>query len=111
MRLTRKKAIELTAKQWDRLAKTGSKNKAKAMKWEGIISEVEATDCNYCWLCLYNNRKQNKSNDNCDCSECPYCEKHTLCMCSSYVDWLNAPTKEDRKKYAKIFLEQIKELQ
>ncbi len=106
MKLTRKKAIELCIELWTWLAKTG-KEKDEWPEW-GKYGQTEF----YCWFCEYDvqRRDRNKKEVMC-CSCCPIgyglngCIKHT-----HYIDWATAKTPRSRKKYAKLFLAQIKTL-
>lgn len=98
MRLTKKTAIELSITLWTWLAETGKFKKAWP-KWEkyGDIA-------NECFLCEYD------KSDNCD--RCPLEKKYRGC-CSeecAFIKWEDSETKADRKKYATLFLAQLKEL-
>ena len=97
MRLTKKKAIELSIEKWTDLAETGD---------EGIedwhTEEFKAD----CALCEYDQRHLGW------CSSCPYQYRFTFCILweSPYEKWANARTTTGRKKYASEFLAQLKEL-
>jgi len=113
MRLTHKKIIELCIELWTKLAKTGNKFKSRAIRWEDYITLKEARDARYCWFCIYNNRKARKPQNESSCScACPYHKKYGFCghYDSPFRFWLLAKTKSDRKKYAKLFLEQIESI-
>ena len=114
MRLTRKKAIELCIELWTKLAKTGSKYKSRAIRWTDYITRKEANESEYCWLCIYNNRKARKPQSTSECSfACPYYQVYDFYARRTdtpYNKWYSANTRSDRKKYAKLFLEQIKSI-
>ena len=104
MKLTAKKAIELSIELWTWLGETG-KEKWEWPKWGckgGEYPEVQSD----CFLCEYDEQKQN------DCVACPYCIKYGDCddVGQPFIRWANAETKTTRKKYAKQFLEQLKTL-
>lgn len=105
MKLSRKKAIKLCIELWTWLAKTG-KLKEDWPEWEkyGDIAEN-------CWFCEYDSQQQNyKSNFNlAGCRYCPLIKKLGLhCRDTYYRKWYSAKTPKTRKKYAKLFLKQIK---
>jgi len=105
MRLSKKKAIELCIVLWTWLAKTGKK------KWEWPGWNKYGDINNYCWFCEYTAQK------NYGCVRCDICIYHKKyghhCNRESlktyYSSWANAKTPRTRKKYAKLFLEQIKQ--
>ncbi len=102
MRLTRKRAIELSIELWEWLAETG---KAK-WEWEGWkrYGETEAD----CFLCEYNDRKKPQIKGD----SCHYCPYHKCYTEGDYFElWEYAKTPEGRKKYAKLFLEQLRTLE
>jgi len=107
MRLSRKKAIQLCIELWTWLAKTG-KLKSQWPGWRQydlILSN--------CWFCEYNWNQQQHTNERTPfCRYCPYFkaykERCDDSLNGNYVKWENAETPHDRKKYAKLFLEQIK---
>lgn len=105
MKLSRKKAIELCIELWTWLAKTG-KEKGDWPKWKkyGIIH-------NDCWFCEYGRyrKRKNKSSDKSICVHCPLRQQDIKgCYAFAYGNWEEAQTSRTRKKYAKLFLEQIK---
>lgn len=114
MRLTRKKAIELCILLWTWLAETGrlKEDWPGWKKYKDIWEELE--DACWCWFCLYTNRKQRKPQHLSDCKiVCPYYEIHGFCAAgwkNPFHNWFNARNNEDRKKYAKLFRDQIKKL-
>jgi len=96
MKLTRKKAIELCIELWTWLAKTG-KYKEDWPKWKEYGKKLHN-----CWFCAYKKM----------CSLCPYYQKYGHCNSADtyYNKWKDAKTSRTRKKYAKLFLAQIKTL-
>ena len=100
MRLTEKKAIQITIELWEWLAKTGSFFKSEWPKWK----EYGEMDC-ACPLCEYDIRKSNSS-----CSHCPLTSKFLSCFEAGFQAWVNTDTAEDRRIYASKFLEQLKQL-
>ena len=101
MKLTKKKAIEISIELWTFLAETGGQK----LDWNGWnkYGYMSAS----CPLCEYSRGL---------CKSCPYYKKFKPC-CSLgdkpvtiYDYWEAAKTLETRKKYAKLFLEQLKEL-
>lgn len=107
MKLSRKKAIALCIELWEWLAKTGKK-KEDWPNWEkyGDIQDD-------CWFCEYaTQRRQVNKNDGSICIYCPYYKKIGIkCFYSLFDDWDYAKTPLARKKYAKLFLEQIKSIE
>lgn len=101
MRLTIKSAIELSIELWTWLAETGEEFKSE---WDGWGKYGEAD--NDCFLCEYD--KRNKTY----CESCPYNEKFGVCtnVNTPFENWWLSKTTEDRKKYARQFLEQLKQL-
>jgi len=108
MKLTRKKAIELCIELWTWLAKTG-KSKYDWPGWETYGYFIE----NDCWFCEYGSRQEKRylSNKTC-CEYCPLFATFGENGCynpeCAYKKWDFAQTPRTRKKYAKLFLEQIK---
>ncbi len=107
MRLTKKKAIELCIEFWTWCTKTG-KRKEEWPDWEkyGEIAD-------YCWFCEYSFQRRNvsKSEDKPICAFCPYYKAiGKKCYQSYFAKWDNARFPRTRKKYAKLFLEQIRKL-
>lgn len=104
--LTEAKAIDLTIELWAWLAETG-KEKEDWPSWEGYGGLDEKGDCkeveSLCFLCKFADRT---------CSSCPYYKKFDLCynMNAPFSKWEGATTSKTRKKYAKMFLEQMNQL-
>jgi len=111
MKLSRKKAIELCIELWEWLAKTG-KTKVKWPGWEKYDDVIDSS----CWFCHYNNHtvRGDRIRTSGTCTKCPYLKKFGHCNTEEpptyYGKWDNAQTPHTRKKYAKLFLEQIKKL-
>ena len=112
MKLTKKQAIDRSIKEWTWLAETGELKE----DWPGWKGYVPVR--NYCFLCGYCGADPLTNYVN--CKECPLgwgqygCEDHPE---SQYANWIETIVfddedagKEDRKKYAALFLEQLKEL-
>lgn len=102
MRLTKKKAIEISIELWTWLAETGEESK---YIWEGWdkYGEMDAG----CAFCEYVARHRPRG-----CGCCPYWAKFHSCQDygSPYDKWTTSETISTRKKYAKLFLEQLKQL-
>jgi hypothetical protein len=111
MRLSRNEAIELCIDLWSWLAKTGNR-KCNWPEWEKYRHIVAS-----CFFCEYQEQqcRKYKPEDELDEKEvCRYCPLKKLgkdCMELHYGEWEKSPTIKDRKKYAKLFLEQIKQCQ
>ncbi|KKL55401.1 hypothetical protein LCGC14_2255790 [marine sediment metagenome] len=97
MKLTKKKAIDISIELWAWLAETGKKKP----NWTGWEKYGEMK--NRCPLCEYANK---------DCVNCSYYKRFEHCMerAGIYQRWLYAVKTSTRKKYASLFLEQLKEL-
>lgn len=97
MRLSRKKAIELCIELWTWLALTG-KLKKDWPKWKKYKLVSPTT---YCWFCIYDEQFMD------DCDKCPLVPKYTGCSGTYFANWVSARFPRTRKKYAKLFLEQL----
>lgn len=104
MKLTRKKAIELSKELWVWLAETG-KMKHEWPRWEkyGWMT-WHCPLCEYAW-----------GGD--ACPRCPYWQTYGHCCPDDseeeetiFSQWDDAKTSKTRKKYARLFLEQLEEL-
>ena len=101
MILTRKKTIKLCIELWEWLAKTGQQRKEDWPGWE------KYGEAKYdCWFCEYSTSK----GQSLSCVKCPLGGGSFQCNELYYNDWKAAETPRTRKKYAKLFLEQIKTL-
>ena len=115
MKLTRKKAIALCIELWTWLAKTGQLKKDWP-EW-GKYDPIRYN----CWFCEYDDRRliANGHSGYTDtemgghrCEKCPFQEGFNGCYDKTiYRKWEDAATSEDRKKYAKLFLGQIKSIE
>lgn len=109
MRLTRKKAIEITKELWTWLAETGEgyKNTWPGWKTYGVVQ-------NDCAFCEYSYPKAIGYHDTDDviCRKCPWYRKFGHCeeYDSPYWKWWEARSAKTRKKYARLFLEKLEEL-
>jgi hypothetical protein len=106
MRLTRAKSIELCIKLWTWLAKTG-KRKEDWPEWEkydyGIVND--------CWFCEYDLQRTKANNKTFDtCRYCPLGGVTTMCLDTAYGKWAFTRTPATRKKYAALFLQQIRDI-
>ena len=106
MRLTRKKAIELCIEAWTIHAKTGC-TKSK-------LPKKHLQPLNTCWFCEYHSQQIDRNDERGEVGKCKYCPLYQkykcLCGATMYGKWRDAKTPKIRKKYAKLFLAQIKEL-
>lgn len=101
MRLTRKKAIEISIELWEWLAETGGLKR----NWPGWrIYDSMALDCP---LCEYSNRKNARKKVDAICDE--YCPIKN-CYKAGYKEWDEAGASKARKKYATLFLETLRAL-
>ncbi len=109
MRLTRKQAIELSIELWEWLAETGNK-KGDWPGWENY--DVSCTK--NCFLCEYDNRRTSPYcfDDYNLCRFCPYYAQFGDCDtgASPYSLWHTDSDINSRKKYAKLFLAQLRTL-
>ncbi len=109
MRLTKKKSIKLSIEHWEWLAETG-KLKEDWPEWDKYGGLNKFNYCEnvtaFCFLCEYS--KYFSCED-----KCPYCIKFGNCCAASspFSKWDVVESQQTRKKYAKEFLEQLKQLQ
>lgn len=106
MRLTKKKAIELSIELWTYLAETGLEKEA----WP-YWKKYGRIYCD-CFLCEYKKRRREGKPWGGICLFCSYFEKFGHCENegNEYSNWLESETEADKKKYAQLFLEQLKSL-
>ncbi|KKL92752.1 hypothetical protein LCGC14_1881560 [marine sediment metagenome] len=105
MKLTRKKAIELCIELWTWLAETGEE-KGCWPKWPEVEDKYGDIQ-NYCFFCEYTADKKGS------CKCCPldyYLGFKCLDKKCYYSKWDDCGSTRTCKKYAKLFLAQIKEL-
>lgn len=111
MKLTRKKTIKLCIELWTWLAKTGEE-KESWPDWRNYGEKIE----NDCWFCHYQVQQNDKytttpwSNKDDLCRYCPLTSIGTGCqeVDSPFQKWIRVKAPFHRKKYAKLFLAQIK---
>lgn len=108
MKLSRKKSIELCIEVWTWCAETG-KPKEEWPRWSEFNTEYN-TICNHCWFCDYDSIQLYKFRHK-SCFYCPL-KSYFKCHCSktAYGKWAKVKTRRTRKKYAALFLAQIKEV-
>ena len=101
-KLTKKDAIKKSKELWTWLAETGKRKE----DWDGWKKYGKMRD--NCPLCEY--KKQ--VDDSKVCKSCPYFLKFSYCFLddSPFDNWREAKTPKIRKKYAKLFLEQLEQL-
>lgn len=111
--LTRKKAIELCIELWEWCAKAGKKKKGWP-GWDKYYDKYGSAQCD-CWFCEYNEQQIKKYNRDWVEVECGYCPLKKLlegrsCLSNecAYSRWERAETNRTRKKYAALFVEQLK---
>ncbi len=104
MKLTKKKALELSIELWTWLAETG-KHKYEWNGWSKYGNIFHD-----CFLCEYGIKQSTIEADECDL--CSYYQRFGYCCLhpSPYTNWDDALTTEEHKKYAQEFLEQLKQL-
>jgi len=115
--LTRKKAIELCIELWEWLAKTGKRKEdwPDWEKYEKYFRTFIFSASNDCWFCEYDNQ-QVQQQHKCDigiCKYCPFFQHIGHCNSnkkSNFSLWDRAKLPKTRKKYATLFLEQIKSI-
>jgi len=122
MGLTAKKAIDISIELWTWLAETGAKEKKEWPQWEKYGKMM--FDCP---LCEYSSQRESKNKRAylIKCLLCPYYKQFGRCIRFSssflyfgismaspsyYEEWAMARTRKARKKYARLFLGQLKEL-
>ena len=105
--LTEKKAIERTIELWAWLAETG-KDKYAWPGWE------QYSALHFCFLCEYSFAQilliESLIWSHNGCDACPYYQQFGFCGDDYYGKWCFARTVKTRKKYAGLFLEQLKQL-
>jgi len=105
MKLSRKKAIQLCIELWTWLAKTG-KQKVEWPGWERFDETISSS----CWFCHYSEQQEERYDNDDSCRYCPLTKAGSHCMNkgSFYKMWAESKTPKTCKKYAKLFLKQIK---
>ena len=104
MRLTKKKAMEICIELWTYLEETGNL-KGYWPEWEKYGPMAMN-----CPLCEYNRRHHSKNNVGCNCplAQSPF-KGCTQPPCQ-YNGWSDARNTTQNKKYAGLFLKQLKEI-
>lgn len=99
MQFTKEEAIEACIEHWTHLARTGGGCVAKALWLKKHYEPMR----NSCALCQLVSRV---------CRLCPFYKLFGHCMVTSspYWQWQGAETRTERKKYAKLCVEALKEL-
>ena len=105
MRLTRKKAIELCIEMWEWLTETGKKKDDYPFSEKQLKYSSDYYPESRCWFCEY--CLQHKDDG---CKGCPLGGNKCECQYMAYNKWNYAKTPRTRKKYAGLFLGQIKSL-
>jgi len=106
MKLTAKEAVEKSIELWEWLAETGE-DKYEWDEWERNGGKYSNDIDGDCFLCEYVGQQ---SSANCH-SACPYYAKYGDTCCKEgfpFEEWEAAESNRNRKKYAKLFLEQLK---
>ena len=111
--LTEREAIIVSIKKWEYLAETG-----EYRRWiKGITTDDMPHGCALCLFAgqpLYGFRGIQRYR----CSKCPYAKKFRCCVNRGqpFLNWERLDNndtpegQESRKKYARLFLEQLKQL-
>lgn len=112
MRLTREKELKFCIRLWTWLAKTGKGKEEYKYKKEELeyCIPVGSHPLYGCWFCEYTH--QNGGHIPYRCPKCRYKKKYGHCESKDnpFIRWAQNYDPKIRKKYAKLFLEQIKSL-
>lgn len=107
MELTEKEAIQKSIELWEWLLESGSGWKCE---WDGWSKYPHIQ--NHCFLCQYN--AEHGGGMGYICPDCPYAKKFGCCENGNetgvFDKWRRSETKRTKKKYAKLFLEQLYQL-
>ena len=100
MRLTKKRAIQISIELWTWLAETGREKEA----WPGW-EKYGDMQCG-CALCEYDYRHVD------NCTSCSYHKMFGKCTQGSapYADWRDSRSQAASKAHAQAFLDQLKQL-
>lgn len=104
MELTREKAIDISIELWTHLEETGEDELGKVL-WGGWHKYGAMRGA--CALCEYDHGQEG------NCQHCPYYQRFWSCAVSGgpYREWRQVQNSDDdRKKYAGMCLEQLKQL-
>lgn len=106
MELTREDSIRIAIELWTWLAETG----ALKREWPGWkkYGEMDAS----CPFCVYGEQQVHLEVTETACDACPYYWEFDDCCGkdSPYYRWCRVKTRRVKKKYAALFLEQLKQL-
>ena len=106
MKLTRKISIALCIEVWTWCAETG-KQKYEWPKWRNNGGSYRYITL-HCFFCEYDRQRRQRTHKK-RCYHCPFEGPERACVKNYYYGkWEDAKTPKTRKKYAKLFLEQIK---
>jgi len=107
MRLTKKRAVQITIRLWEWLAKTG-KYKHEWPQWKHYGDMAV-----HCPLCEYHWRHWQLKRSTIRCVYCPYYQVFGYCNegGSPFFDWSFARTKAKRQHNAAQFVNQLKQIQ
>ena len=110
MRLTKRKAIELSCELWKWLAKTGME-KEDWPEWEENGGKYHTREGSYCFLCEYVS-PHDKCTIHGSCTICPYYTAYGFCIDndSPYALWSSPSTSDEKKHHAGEFLAQLQTL-
>lgn len=105
MKLTKKESIKRTEELWTWLAETGEEYRVLWPSWNHYSIPSHGG-----YLCDYASEKSKL--ESFFCGKCPYFQKFGDCtrFDSPYSGWVNAETIDERKKYAKLLLEELRQL-
>ncbi len=110
IRLTQKKAIDISIELWTWLAETGISSKGAWSGWK--MYGESAWECALCEWEGHQNCKTSVPVEDIVCPRCPYGKKFGFCAVDGkpYWNWTHALSATDRKRHAAAFLEQLKTL-
>ncbi len=97
MKLSEKEALDIAIELWGWMTETGSDNKEDWPGWEKYGRML--LSCPLCKYCLEEL-----------CQECKDCIIYSCVNDYAFGKWEVAKTKSSRKKYAGLFLAQLKEV-
>ena len=98
-RLTKRVTHELGLALWEELAETG-KTKKECSHFKNYQYTVGC--CSYC--------EYSNSHERLSCKHCPIRNSWGGCGCTAYSEWDRSSSESKRKRYAKEFLEQLKQI-
>lgn len=107
MILTKKKAIGISIELWEWLAETGK------LKWDWDGWDRYGRMNSHCPFCEYEVRQERTRHEHLlNCPYCPYYQKFDSCTENGapFDKWEHAKSPQARRKYAQLFLEQLRQL-